>query len=545
MTASELSLHFVVTVFLYLFVSRLWTFVNIRIEYAKRGCRQAPLLPNNDILGLTRFLSLLKARREKQALKWMIKVMDMAGPKIHTARDKMLGHSFIWTRDIENARALFMTQASDFDIDSDSRRIALPMIGSGIFNTTGEVWKESRAFLRPHFTRNQISSLSLEEKHFQAMLTAIQTSEKGWTADFDIQPLILNFTLDVATEFLFGTSANSQNSSMRKTSHSDDFQSNWDGAAKFFEIRAILRRYCWLYQPKKFREHCRAIHTFADKYVDAALARRQLTSQKTESEKTHKFVVLDELVNLTTDRARLRAECLNVLGASRTSTAGLIQWVFYFLARHPSTFDKLRQIILVDFGEYEHVDRITYENLRQCRYLHCCINEVFRIAPVIPIQTRIAVRDTTLPRGGGADGQSSIPIPKGTEIRQVFYAMCMQKELWGEDVTLFRPERFENRTTSSEWLPFGAGPRMCIGRQSLPRAPHIVTVSTLTDGNLESLALTETAYLMVRFLQRFDKMEAIDPHLPTEYDWNVSTRSAKGVKIRLRKATDSKHKHMA
>lgn len=47
-----------------------------------------------------------------------------------------------------------------------------------------------------------------------------------------------------------------------------------------------------------------------------------------------KFVLLDELLKVTCDWARLRDECLNVLGAGRTSTAALIQWIVYFLARH-------------------------------------------------------------------------------------------------------------------------------------------------------------------------------------------------------------------
>ena len=465
--ASNLVVFGLIALTLHFLLSISWTHIAIRAQSKRRGCSPPPILPHNDWLGLLRFRSLLKARREKRALAWMVETMDLAGQNVDTAQDKMLGHSFIWTRDVENARALFGAQAADFDIDSDARRIALPMIGSGIFNTTGEIWKESRAMLRPHFTRTQVSTLTLEEKHFQRMLANISEKAGNWTVDFDIQPLISNFTLDIATEFLFGTSADSQASFAQKSIPKDDFQLNWDGAAKYFEIRAILRRYCWLYQPRKFRQHCHAIHAFADKNVDAALARRR-TKQSQKPIQKKSFVMLDEVVEMTTNRYRLRAECLNVLGASRTSTAGLIQWTFYFLARHPLTYQKLRTVILERFGNYGSADNITYEKLKNCKYLHCCINEVFRIAPVIPIQTRRAVRDTTLPKGGGLGGKNPIFLPKGTEVRQVFYAMCMRKDIWGKDVAVFRPERFEDRVMSSEWMPFGAGPRVCIGRKCYP-----------------------------------------------------------------------------
>lgn len=68
----------------------------------------------------------------------MIEVLDSVGQNVNTAKDTMIGHSFIWIRDVENARALFITQVKDFDIDCDARRIALPMIGSDIFNIIGE-----------------------------------------------------------------------------------------------------------------------------------------------------------------------------------------------------------------------------------------------------------------------------------------------------------------------------------------------------------------------------------------------------------------------
>lgn len=407
----------------------------------------------------------------------MIEVMNSAGQDVNTVKDKMLGHSFLWTRDVENARALFTSQAGDFDIDSEARRIALPVIGSGIFNRTGEAWKESRAFLRPYFGREQVSNLDLEEKHFQAMLSVIGEHEGGWTSSFDIQPLIFNFTLDVATEFLFGTSADSQIASIRDESSDNRFQFHWDGAATFFEVRAILRRYCWLYQPKKFRDHCNAIHAFADKYIQAAIIRKQKDVQPAKVNQKEDFVVLNNLVDVTTDRIRLRHECLNILGASRTSTAALIQWVFFFLARHPSTFDKLRKVILAEIGDFKTRDRITYESLKHCQFLQCCINETFRMSPVIPIQTRIATRDTTLPKGGGSNGQDPIFIPKNTEIRQVYYAMCMRKDIWGEDAATFRPERFEDRKLSSEWTPFGAGPRVCIGRKSPQGASLFMHIS--------------------------------------------------------------------
>ena len=111
---------------------------------------------------------------------------------------------------MENSRAVLAAQADDFDIGRTRQESLLCVIGSGIFTRTGRPWRDSRAFLRPHFAREHVSSFDPLETHFQALLKVIKEQDGGWTSSFDIQPLIFNYTLDVATEFLFGTSANAQ-----------------------------------------------------------------------------------------------------------------------------------------------------------------------------------------------------------------------------------------------------------------------------------------------------------------------------------------------
>ena len=450
---------------LLLLVSKLVASRKRKLEAARRGCGRLSVVPGNDFLGITRLRQFLQARREKRALPWMLDLMDSAGQDVHTAKDTIAGHSFIWTRDTENSRAVLASQADDFDIGRTRQESLLCVVGSGIFTRTGHPWRESRAFLRPQFMREQVSSLDPLENHFQALLKVIKVHDDGWTSNFDIQPLIFNHTLDVATEFLFGTSANAQAASAAGVSAEAGFHFHFDSAAKYTGIRASLGRYFWMYNPKKFQKHCDIIHAYADGYVHAAIERQQQRKQQEVADEKSRFVLLDELVDITNDRIRLRSESLNVLGPARTSTASLIQWVLYFLARHPSTFNKLRTIILSDFGSFGNREKITFDGLKRCEFLTHCVNESLRICPVIPVHIRSAARDTTLPRGGGANGKDPIFVPKGTEIRQVVYGMCMQTDIWGEDTATFRPERFENRKLSSDWIPFGSGPRMCLGRK--------------------------------------------------------------------------------
>jgi cytochrome P450 len=80
---------------------------------------------------------------------------------------------------------------------------------------------------------------------------------------------------------------------------------------------------------------------------------------------------------------------------------------------------------------------------------------------------RVAVRNTFLPRGGGADGKSPVIVPKGTTVGAVAWAMHRNASLWGPDVLEFKPERWERESkTSGKWIAFGGGPRVCPGRES-------------------------------------------------------------------------------
>lgn len=84
--------------------------------------------------------------------------------------------------------------------------------------------------------------------------------------------------------------------------------------------------------------------------------------------------------------------------------------------------------------------------------------------PVIPLNGRTAERDTFIPSGGGPDGKSPIFVLKGTVVLYSAYAMHRSPDLWGDDSTEFRPERWEGQPKLlSKFVPFGGGPRICPG----------------------------------------------------------------------------------
>lgn len=79
-----------------------------------------------------------------------------------------------------------------------------------------------------------------------------------------------------------------------------------------------------------------------------------------------------------------------------------------------------------------------------CPYIQNTDVTALRIHPVVPANTREAVRDTCLPRGGGQDGQAPLFIKAGTTLSLSAYSLHRRKDVFGEDVEIFRPERWDH-----------------------------------------------------------------------------------------------------
>ena len=339
--------------------------------------------------------------------------------------------------------------------------------------------KHSRALVRPQFSKEQISDLDLAEKHTQELLDRIVPRVDGWTDDMDLQPLFYNFTLDITTEFLYGYSVHAQNhdahSALPTVSGMAEpnlleLGANFDQGKRWIEERGAFYKWYWLMSSKDFDHRCREIHKLVDWFVQTRLQGGEKRRDSSAEKAKKKFILLDELAKDTQNPLELRNESLSLLFAGRDTAGALLGWVFYFLARDDRVFRKLRSIVLETFGPSAKGE-ISFAQLKQCQYMLHIINESLRVAAVIPLNERVAVRDTTLPRGGGPDGSQPIFIPKGRQVLIATYAMQHRADIWGEDVEEFKPERWEGRKVGWEFIPFGAGPRSCLGRKSISSSP--------------------------------------------------------------------------
>jgi cytochrome P450 len=512
--------------------------------------KQSPFDP----LGIQNVVKILKADKQFRIPQYLKGRVDDAcvkeGRIINTFHQNIMGAEGYFTVEPKNIQAILATQFKDYGLGKRRNGNFAPLLGHGIvsiivskarwivdadtkqFSSDGEQWAHARSLLRPQFARDQVSDLDLEEEHMKNLMRVLPTNSDGWTNVTDLKPLFFRLTLDSATEFLFGESVDSQLASLPDYKSSkppmavneQDFAISFDKAQSTIATASRLGEAYWLVYGKEFEEHCRRCHAFIDHYVQLALSKKDLTQEKSHGKQ--RYVFLDALAESTRNPIELREHLISILLAGRDTTASLLSYVFMLLAEHEHVFKHLRSVVLETFGTYSNPKDITFESLKSCNYLQWVLNETLRLYPVVPVDGRRALKDTTLPMGGGPDGTAPLYVKEGMQIDYSVYIMHRRADLWGPDAEEFRPERWNGRKSGWEYLPFNGGPRICIGQQ---------------------FALTEAGYVVVRLMQRFEAIEGVGNTWEAKekggmgYVRNglsLTTCPADGVKLRMKEAKE-------
>lgn len=474
---------------------------NFRRFAFKNHCREAPRLTSKLPWGLDRLWHMLVLTSQKADIMETVMMPSFAEHGWTHSSTGLLGHEVIMTAEPENLRAIFSAQFQDF-LTGDNRAGAFGyMVGRCIFTTDGPFWEHSRALFRPHFARGEINDLEATESAVQDLLYVLMAHrthrKKGddgtdkepmgrWTSIVDMEELFLRFTLDTGTEFIFGANVKSQLAAMLgdgidsgdtdvgvglddltrvaadKAGGDMTFTQAFHVASMEVTKRARLQSLYWLVNSRKGRQAVRYLQRFIDHLVHEQLHRG---GKELADAKKGKLTLLRATAQYTQDPIELRDQTLFMLTASRDTTAAMLSWMFLMLAKHPAVFAKLRDEILKQFGPHENPQQITFYRLKKCKYLQWTMFETLRMFPPGPLNSRVAARDTTLPVGGGPDGSSPIALRKGQAVVMCVYAMHRRPDLWGDDATEFRPERWDGRKSDWSFLPFSGGPRTCLGSE--------------------------------------------------------------------------------
>ncbi|KAF2214517.1 hypothetical protein CERZMDRAFT_110816 [Cercospora zeae-maydis SCOH1-5] len=406
----------------------------------------------------------------------------------NTVHLKFPGGHFYETAEPENLKAMLSSDFRKWELAKSRKDNFRPVMGEGIFIAEGAKWKHSRALLRPMFSRARLEDFTIFEAQAMHLIDAIDRAG----GKVDLRDMFFRMTLDTSLEFLMGESVSSlanpadpRLSAMNSALHRIEVHISGGGGLGNFITS-------WFPKSRQYAKDIRTIRLFVESFILPRLAKRdeilRYHDQGALREKRPTF--LDELVKQTDDPIQIGDEILSTLFAGRDTTASLLTNIFFTISRRQDIWKALQEEIrnILPDGQ-----KPTSDQLKQLKYLRALVNESLRSHPVIPGNTRQALEDTVLPSGGGPDGTEPVFIPKGEMVRFNTFAMQRRKDLYGEDALEFNPKRWLDTPTSKalrvswEYLPFGGGPRICLGNQ---------------------FALNHAMYTIVRVCQEFSEMES-------------------------------------
>ncbi|KAI6015338.1 cytochrome P450 monooxygenase CYP63 [Pisolithus orientalis] len=398
-----------------------------------------------------------------------------------------LNTRFLWmdniiSMDQEHCKYVLATGFNNFWRGTAQRERLETFLGDGIFNRDDE----HRTLARPFFARDRVSDFELFERYTTRTFT-ILSEKAALNEPIDVQDLYARFTIDAASEFLFGKNLDTLSGSLPRPSSSSPFERGsvtddaWGTFTRAFEtLQRIntLRARTGLIWP--------LFELFDDKTVPYVDTVRQwidpLVKRTLEEKAAAKRAGVERNVEEKTFLQHLA-------DSTEAQTACLLTYVTYFLALHPDVAKKLRQEVAHICGDQPP----TYEKIKKLKYMKAVIDETLRLFPPVPLNQRqsrpvpctLPAPDPTFPVGS----QRPLYMPKSTTFFYSTLLVQRNKALWGPDADEFDPERWIDpkrlsRYTSNPTMftPFSAGPRICIG---------------------QNYAYNEASYFLVRLMQHF------------------------------------------
>jgi cytochrome P450 len=352
--------------FVYFLVQYAITIHRRSLIIRKNGCKPPPKYPHSEpFFGIDLFIENAKLSMKGGFLERLVERYQNINGGVWTYSVLLNGERAINTAEPENIKAVLATKFKDFELPPRRKAAFHPIFGHGIFSTDGKEWEASRALLRPNFARSQVGDLDTFETHISKLIARIPRD--GSTVD--LQPLFFMLTLDSATEFLFGSSTDTLGNDGTSHEMGVKFAEAFTYATEIAGLETRVGKLAVLMPDKRYTDSVNFIHTYVRGYVQKAvdLHKSGKTLEKADGEK---YVFLEELAKTGYGEKKIQDELLNILLAGRDTTASLLSYLFWHLARNPEVFNKLR-VEIMQLGD----NRPSFEQIKAMKYLQYTLNE--------------------------------------------------------------------------------------------------------------------------------------------------------------------------
>ncbi|XP_059172311.1 cytochrome P450 3A12-like [Physella acuta] len=382
------------------------------------------------------------------------------------------------TRDLELVKQVMVKDFSNF-VDRSTLMTTNSAMETGLFFLGGKAWKRIRYVLTPSFSTGKLKNICQNiEESAQKLATVFEEMARKQTL-LPVKHITGQFTSEIIARSEFG---------LRTDCLGKDDDEFTHHVKNLFQIYSKLGNMIMQIAARSKRLHCFLARTLgisffdsvdkrADQYFSSivqtlvtqrvelehngtnkptdllqSLVAAKLAGDKEVADNSSNGEAKDKTVKTMSDR-ELLGQCILIIFAGFETTATTLQFCLYLLAKHPEIQEKVYQEICSVVAS----DSPTYEELGQLTYMEQVINETLRFYSPLPLVSRIATETRTY---------GNITIPKNAVV------FVLLEEIMKDPKNYPNPEKFDPDRFSPEnskhrdpmtFLPFGYGPRLCIG----------------------------------------------------------------------------------
>jgi cytochrome P450 len=312
------------------------------------------------------------------------------------------------------------------------------LIGDGLLTSWGEDWRRQKALIQPIFTRARVDGYVdpiLEE------LDDLKADLRSEAQTVDLGALMMRFTLKVVCRVLFGADLTAE--------QEDRVMLRFAALNGAVIQRANVPMPFGLPLPMGRRVRTNQAELFA--LCDDVIAQRRASAVSGEDLTSRLMAARDGDDHLSDDE--VREQILIFMLAGHETTSMSLTFALHLLGRYPDIQQKVRDEVKQVLGDARPT---AAQLIGELPYTTAVLKEAMRLYPAAPITGRRSLEDTTI---GGYD------VPAGSDVVLSVWSIHHRADLW-PDPERFHPDRFLGNPDIGryEWMPFGAGPRACIGQ---------------------------------------------------------------------------------
>ncbi|MEM6897605.1 MAG: cytochrome P450 [Pseudomonadota bacterium] len=341
------------------------------------------------------------------------------------------------------------------------KRLMRPRQGTNMIVSEGEEARTQRRVFAPVFAARALESAgAVMTDAAQSMLDRIEGARDG-AAPLDIFPQMQAATCDIICDLvLSGRDAVDREALQRSV---DAFVAT-QGRISIFDLLGVPNA---VPRPYELVDRSRLK---MDRMADSVIAARMARGPSDPPDLLDLMLAGDPKTGEALDPLMVRNNLLGFLFAGHETTALALTWALYLLAFDPSVQERARAEVKAAMGDREEAG---FDDLPNLKLVGRVIDEALRLYAPAGFLTRKALEDDEL---------SGTPVRAGMTVILPIHAMHRHRLLWERpdafDPDRFLPERSEERHRYA-YLPFGGGPRVCIGAALALQEAQILLASVL------------------------------------------------------------------